>query len=226
MKSLQTLLFACVMALSPGILLGAEELLQLSDGVAVKVLFFEPKESIKSPPLALLIAGGSSNEFMARAQFWLGRELVDRGWSIAVPISPDGNGFSEHNAAIFPEIINQLHASHDLKPGGPLLVGISSGGSAALEIAAQNPTVFAGVVATPGRISPSTSIKQLEGLPIYLRIGEKDKFRWDRNFEESVDVLYSAGASVDGAIVPDARHIFSLDWDNLQQWLEGLDESR
>jgi len=30
--------------------------------------------------LALLISGETSNTFMARAQFWLGKELVDRGW--------------------------------------------------------------------------------------------------------------------------------------------------
>lgn len=200
----------------------AEEFLVLADGTEVKVLFFEPPEPAQAPPLALLISGGSSNEFMARAQFWLGKELVARGWAIAVPISPDGNRFSADNSALFPDLIKQLYASHELQAGKPLLLGISSGGSAALAIAAQNPVAYLGVVATPGRIDPDENLESLHGLPIYLRIGELDNFRWNRKMDAMVEALQRAGAGVDAAIVPDARHIFKLDWDNLQSWLQKI----
>jgi len=204
MKILQNLGIFWAIALASAGLWSAEEFLVLADGTEVKVLFFEPQEPLQTPPLALLISGGSSNEFMARAQFWLGKELPNRGWAIAVPISPDGNRFSADNSALFPELIKLLHASHGLKAGKPLLLGISSDGSAALAIAARNP------------------VGSLNGLPIYLRIGEQDSFRWNRRMDAMVELLQLAGARVEAAIVPGARHIFKLDWDNLETWLTKL----
>mgnify|MGYP000479663480 CR=1 FL=1 len=69
MKILQNLGIFWAIALASAGLWSAEEFLVLADGTEVKVLFFEPQEPLQTPPLALLISGGSSNEFMARAQF-------------------------------------------------------------------------------------------------------------------------------------------------------------
>lgn len=217
---------ACLLGLHLGLLpdvsRAAEEVLTLGDGTPMKVLFFAPKLDTGHKRLALLIAGGTSNTFMARAQFWLGKELVDRGWAIAVPISPDGTGFGGDNARLLPELMQVLQPRHNLGGHKPLLVGISSGGSTALSIATRYPASFSGVVAAPGRLQEDTGIPALDGLPVYLRIGEKDDFRWHRQLEDMVAILRNAGAKVDGAIVPEARHIFQLDWDDLEKWLGTL----
>ena len=222
MRRLLILFYSLLLMTGP--LLAAEETLVLSDGNAIKVLFFKPADSNQAPPLALLVSAGSNNEFMARAQFWMGKELVDRGWAIAVPISSEGRKFFVDNPQLFPEIIGLLRDSHELKQGKTLLVGISSGGSAALAIAAQDPQYYLGVVATPGRIAEDSLFENLDGLPIYLRIGEKDNFRWNRRLQATVDLLHRAGASVDAAIIPEAKHIFRLDWDDLEAWLQPLQQ--
>lgn len=215
-----TLVSVLIMAFIAGYAAASEETLVLGDGVSLKVLYFAPKDTQRAPPLALLISGGSSNEFMARAQFWFGKEFVDRGWAVAVPISPDGQRFSELSSGVFTPLIDYLHQSHRLRDGKPLLVGISSGGSAALEMALNSPQEFRGVVATPGRIKPISGRSSLLGLPVYLRIGEKDDFLWNRSMDEQVEIMRTAGALVDAQLVPDARHIFSLDWEALESWLE------
>lgn len=222
MTMVKAFIFSSLLALVPGLLQAAEETLLLGDGIPIKVLFFTPADSTAPPPLALMIAGGSSNEFMARAQFWLGKEFVEHGWAIAVPISPDGKRFSTQNANLFPELIEKIRASHELDTDRPLLVGISSGGSAALLIAANNPTLYRGVVATPGRLKNDSAVSMLQELPIYLRLGEKDDLRWHRSIDSIVARLHAAGARVDAALVPDGRHIFRLDWDNLENWLQDL----
>lgn len=222
MTMLKVLIVSSLLALSSSLLLAAEETLLLGDGIPIKILFFSPAESPAPPPLALMISGGSSNEFMARVQFWLGREFVDRGWAVAVPISPDGKRFSTENADLFPELIQQIRASHELNANKPLLVGVSSGGSAAMAIAARNPTLYRGVVATPGRLKSDSSIPMLRELPIYLRVGERDDFRWHRNLDSMVERLHAAGAKVDAALMPHAKHIFRLDWDDLENWLKEL----
>lgn len=215
------LLLALTSALSSRALLAAEEFVALTDGTAIKVLFFAPKSVPAEPRLALLISGANSNTFMARAQFWLGKELVDRGWSIAVPISPDSTGFGGANARLLPELTTQLQLIHGQFQGKPLLIGISSGGSTALSVAARYPGSFSGVVAAPGLLQDE-NLQALQGLPVYLRIGGKDDFRWNRQLDPMVARLRSAGAEVDAAMVADAKHIFQLDWDNLESWLNTL----
>ena len=37
-----------------------------------------------------------------------------------------------------------------------------------------------------------------------------------------VSALEANGANVDAKLIPDAKHIFSLDWDNLHPWLQSL----
>ena len=108
-------LVTLLLLLPHGMLAAAEQTVQLQDGASVKLFFFEPHDvplaQGNPPPLAIFIAGGSNNEFMAKAQFWLGKEFVDRGWAIAVPISPDGKGFSTGESSTLPQIIEQLHAT-------------------------------------------------------------------------------------------------------------------
>ena len=106
------------------------------------------------------------------------------------------------------------------------MVGISSGGSAALAIAAQHPSHYLGVVATPGRIWEHSLFQSLQGLPVYLRVGERDNFRWNRHLNAASDLLTQAGAKVDAALVPDARHIFPLDWTELEAWMATLETGR
>jgi len=217
-RAIYNLLYLLVV-LFAGSMQAAEESLALGDSSEIKMLYFEPRIAVDQPPLAILVAGGSSNEFLARAQFWMGKELADRGWAVAVPISPDGEGFSAATATFFPRMLELIYESHTLKNEKPLLAGVSSGGSAALEIAALHPELYLGVVAAPGRLKDDSELQQLNGLPVYLRIAEKDIFRWNRRLDEMSTQLVNAGAEVDAALVPGARHVFQLDWENLQIWL-------
>ncbi len=222
MALLRPLFFSLLACLSTGLLVAAEQTVELRDGASIKLLVFQPSVSASPPPLAILIAGGSNNQFMAKAQFWLGKQFVERGWAIAVPISPDGRQFSREQSSVIPEIVEILHASHALQDSKPLLVGISSGGSEAMAIAALNPKKYKGVVATPGRLKTDTTVNALEGLPVYIRVGERDDFRWNRMLEPMVERLRVAGAEVDSAIVKDAHHVFRIDWDSLEAWLDKL----
>lgn len=203
---------------------GAEETVFLNDDVEIKLYYFAPAPEFETPRLAILISGGSNDEYMAQAQYWIGKEMVDRGWAIAVPISPKGGKYFVENTDVFPKLINFIHDSHELASSKPLLVGVSGGGSAALAIAAQSPKQYTGVIAAPGRIWDSSQFNNLGGLPIYLRIGEKDSFRWNKLFPDMKRVLEDAGGNVDAALMPGAKHIFELDWVNFDAWLGKLQQ--
>lgn len=212
----------CLMLL-PSLALARDTVVELEDGSSVKVFLFEPKNHGEGPwPLTVLMSGGSGNEYVARAQFWLGRELATRGWMIAVPVSPTNTPFTGENGQKIPKVISKLQEFPDILGGKALLVGVSTGGSSALELAAQHPDQYHGVVAVPGMLNDLSLIGDMNGLPVYLRIGEDDLFRWDRRMPALVNALRANGANVDAQLIPDAKHIFSLDWDNLHPWLQSL----
>ena len=203
----------------------AEEKVFLNDGDAIKLYFFTPQLSSEPPRLAILISGGSNDEYMAEVQYWIGKEMVNRGWAIAVPISPKGGDYFLEETDVFPKLLDFIASSHTLHPSKPLLFGVSQGGSAALAIAAQNPSLYSGVIATPGRLSKKADFKDLGGLPIYLRIGEKDSFYWHKQLPEIVNTLHGAGANVDAGLVTNGKHLFQLDWQDFDSWLEKLKQS-
>ncbi|MFK7865048.1 MAG: alpha/beta hydrolase-fold protein [Pseudohongiellaceae bacterium] len=199
-----------------------EETVFLNNDVPIKIYYFAPTQEFVAPRLAVLLSGGSNDEYMAQAQYWIGKEMVDRGWAIAVPISPKGRNYFIEETSAIPNLLDFVKKTYTLDESKPILVGVSGGGSAALAIAAQNPALYSGVIATPGRILEPARFNQLEGLPIYLRIGEKDPFRWHKQLPEMLKILNGAGANVDGALMPAAKHIFELDWDSFDSWLNKL----
>ncbi len=221
MSSIRTILF--VFVLCPGLGMSAEHVVNIDTETEIRLLVFTPNNSGDGPwPLALLIPAGSGQEFILRSQFWLGKELTDRGWVIAVPISRDGNSvFGEDNKDVS-KVISQLQTDPNIKIGKSLLLGISRGGTSALEIASKNPGNYFGVVAVPGRLKESGPLPALQGLPIFLRIADRDNFRWHKRLPEMTQRLESAGARVDAALVENARHIFRINWDELEPWLNSL----
>ena len=226
MRSYISVLASLMLLAIPRHSFAAEETIILDDGLSVRVLYFEPEDLSEPPPLAILISGGYSDEFMARAQFWLGKEMVQRGWAIAVPISDQGRKFFVDNAGIIPAVVERLRKTHSVSDQRPMLVGISSGGSAALAIAAATPELYLGVIAAPGRIWDESKFSRLAGLPVFIRVGEKDDFRWNRLLDENATLLRQAGAAVDAALVPDEHHIFSLDWEELETWLQSVQDAK
>jgi len=203
---------------------GAERIIELDDGSSMKVFVFNALDGSEGPwPLCVLMPGGAANEYVARAQFWLGHELAARGWAIAVPVSPDSRSFFGRNGEMIPEVISKVQQDSNIREGKSLLVGVSNGGSSALEIAARNPALYHGVVAVPGVIREGQTLNSMDGLHVYIRIGENDMLRWNNQLTQLEEKLLEAGAIVDAALVPDARHVFRLNWDELQPWIDALD---
>lgn len=225
MKTPLTLLFILLIAASSHLhaKARAEHLLQLEDGSTMKVFVFDARDGSEPPwPLCILMPGGSASEYIARAQFWLGYELAGRGWTIAVPVSPDATSFFGRNGEQISEVADHLQALPQVREGKSLLVGVSNGGSSAIEVAARDPERYYGVVAVPGIIRENGIIRDMQGLPVYIRIGENDLLRWDRRLPEVTEQLTAAGARVNAKLVPNANHVFPLNWDELQPWLDAL----
>lgn len=212
--------------LIPGFAYADEEYVTVEDGSTIKVFLFFPHNDGEGPwPLSVLMSGGNANEYIVRAQFWLGHELAKRGWIIAVPVSPDANAFFGKNGERIPQVIQHLQEKPNVDTGKSLLVGVSNGGSSALAIASHNPGAYYGVVAVPGIIKDVQTIGDFQDLPVFVRIGEKDFLGWNRQLPQLEQQLSAAGANVNAKLVPGASHIFPINWDELQPWLDGVREA-
>lgn len=216
---LAALLLICVFSLP----VFAQESVRLADGSELMVFLQRPDDAGNEPaPLLILMGGGPGNLSISRdTSRWLGSGFASRGWVVAVPVSPNNRSFrGPAGNALIPQLVNALQTRSYISVGKTLLAGISNGGLSALEIARRDPGAYLGVVAVPAVSSSTFENKALAGFPVYLRIGGEDELGWANRYEETVEVMTEAGVDLDAAILEGASHMFRMDWESLDSWLE------
>lgn len=215
------LLLACLMPMAAA----AQERVTLADGSSLAVFMVRPAETTEEPsPLLVLMGGGPGNASISRdTSLWLGSGFARRGWLVAVPVSPNNRAFRgpENNARIA-MLVDALQQRPEVAGGKALLAGISNGGMSALEVARRAPERYFGVVAVPAVSSSVVDNRPLAGFPVYLRIGGEDELGWADRFDETVAAFTGAGVDLDAALLDSAPHMFRMNWDSLEPWLENL----
>ncbi len=217
------------LSVSGGLTANAQESIKLADGSHLSVFMVRPAETMESPSaLLILMGGGSGNASISRdTSIWLGSGFAERGWMVAVPVSPDNRSFrgAENNAKIA-ELVTILQQRKSVASGRVMLAGISNGGMSALEIARLNPDAYLGVVAVPALATSVVDNHPLKDFPVYLRIGGDDQLGWADRFGETVEALTEAGVDLDAAILDSAPHMFRMQWESLHPWLERVKTQR
>ena len=218
-----TILLLGLLVSSLPMITDAQERITLADKSVLSVFMVRPSETTSFPaPLLILMGGGPGNASISRdTSMWLGSGFAERGWIVAVPVSPNNRAFrgSENNAKV-EQLIVELQKRDHVERGRALLAGISNGGMSALEIARRNPGKYKGVVAVPALATSVVDNRLLSGFPVYLRIGGADQLGWADRFDETVSALTEAGVDLDAAILDSAPHMFRMNWESLEPWLE------
>ena len=206
-----------------------QERIELEDGSQLTVFMVRPAEtSAEASPLLVLMGGGPGNASISRdTSIWLGGGFAERGWLVAVPVSPNNRAFRgiENNQKVA-QLIDVLQQREEVAEGRVMLAGISNGGMSALEIARRDPDAYMGVVAVPALATSAYDNRNLKDFPVYLRIGGEDELGWEDRFDETVDALTEAGVDLDAAILDSAPHMFRMNWESLDPWLERVKASR
>jgi dienelactone hydrolase len=200
----------------------AQERITLADGSVLNVFMVRPAETTDDPaPLVILMGGGPGNASISRdTSMWLGSGFAERGWVVAVPVSPNNRAFrGTGNNDKVEQLIVELQQRDYIAAGKVLLAGISNGGMSALEIARRNPDNYLGVAAVPALATSVVDNRPLAGFPVYLRIGGADQLGWADRFDETVEALTEAGVDLDAAILDSAPHMFRMNWESLDPWL-------
>ena len=223
MKKL-TILFIFCCSLLP-MTMQAQERITLQDGTVLNVFLVAPEnEANRASPLVILMGGGPGNASISQdTSRWLGSGFAQRGWMVAVPISPNNRSFRGGvNNALITDLITQLQKRQNIAQGKVLLAGVSNGGMSALEIARRNPQDYLGVAAVPAISSADTDNEALRNFPIYLRIGGNDQLDWADRFDETVANLTEAGVVLDADVLDGAPHMFRMEWESLGDWLQEI----
>ena len=223
MKKL-TILFIFCCSLLP-MTMQAQERITLQDGTVLNVFLVAPEnEANRASPLVILMGGGPGNASISQdTSRWLGSGFAQRGWMVAVPISPNNRSFRGGvNNALITDLITQLQKRQNIAQGKVLLAGVSNGGMSALEIARRNPQDYLGVAAVPAISGADTDNEALRDFPIYLRIGGSDQLDWADRFDETVASLTDAGVVLDADVLDGAPHMFRMEWESLGDWLQEI----
>ena len=205
----------------------AQERITLEDGSRLSVYIVKPAQTLSEPaPLVILMGGGPGNASISRdTSVWLGGGFAERGWMVAVPVSPNNRAFrGDENNHKVEQLISELKKRDEIASGKVLLAGISNGGMSALEIARRNPANYMGVAAVPALATSVVDNRVLAGFPVYLRIGGADQLGWAERFDETAEALTEAGVDLDAAILDSAPHMFRMNWESLEPWLEKVAE--
>ena len=205
----------------------AQERITLGDGSHLSVYIVKPAQTLSEPsPLVILMGGGPGNASISRdTSIWLGGGCAERGWMVAVPVSPNNRAFrGDENNHKVEQLITELQKRDEIANGKVLLAGISNGGMSALEIARRNPANYMGVAAVPALATSLVDNRVLAGFPVYLRIGGADQLGWADRFDETAAALTDAGVDLDAAILDSAPHMFRMNWESLEPWLEKVSE--
>ena len=223
MKKL-TILFIFCSSLLP-MTMQAQERITLQDGTVLNVFLVAPENGAnRASPLVILMGGGPGNASISQdTSRWLGSGFAQRGWMVAVPISPNNRSFRGGvNNALITDLITQLQKRQNIAQGKVLLAGVSNGGMSALEIARRNPQDYLGVAAVPAISGADTDNEALRDFPIYLRIGGNDQLDWADRFDETVASLTEAGVVLDADVLDGAPHMFRMEWESLGDWLQEI----
>ncbi len=223
MKKLTTLFIFCCSLLP--MTMQAQERITLQDGTVLNVFLVAPENGAnRASPLVILMGGGPGNASISQdTSRWLGSGFAQRGWMVAVPISPNNRSFRGGvNNALITDLITQLQKRKNIAQGKVLLAGVSNGGMSALEIARRNPQDYLGVAAVPAISSADTDNEALRNFPIYLRIGGNDQLDWADRFDETVANLTEAGVVLDADVLDGAPHMFRMEWESLGDWLQEI----
>ena len=215
MKKLTTLFIFCCSLLP--MTMQAQERITLQDGTVLNVFLVAPENvANRAFPLVILMGGGPGNASISQdTSRWLGSGFAQRGWMVAVPISPNNRSFRGGvNNALITDLITQLQKRQNIAQGRVLLAGVSNGGMSALEIARRNPQDYLGVAAVPAISGADTDNEALRDFPIYLRIGGSDQLDWADRFDETVVSFTDAGVVLDADVLDGAPHMFRMEWES------------
>jgi hypothetical protein len=185
----------------------------------------------KTYPAILVFGGGpqTMSTIDGALQRFFRAEAESRGYIVIGPAAPDGDLFFYDGDRVFPQFLDNILAAHKIEGGKFHVAGPSNGGIAAMHVAAKFPQYFLSATAFPGYLWQPTPAKleKLEGICVYLYIGEHDEYRWHDEMEREARVLRSRGSVAEYSVERGQSHrLESLAGAGASRLFDGFETAR
>jgi hypothetical protein len=165
--------------------------------VGYKLVLPNDYDETKTYPAILVFGGGpqTMNTIEGTIARNFEAEAEQRGYIVIGPAAPDGDLFFYDGDRIFPSFLDNILASYKIEGGKFHVAGPSNGGIAAMHVAAKFPQYFLSATAFPGYLWQPTPAKlqKLDGICVYLYVGENDEYRWHGEMEKEAEYLSARG---------------------------------
>ncbi len=135
-------------------------------------------DAARSYPAVLVFTGGPQLLRMAEGTInsdWRA-EADRRGYIVISPGTPDGSLFFQRADRVFPEFLDHIVRTYNVRGGTLHVAGHSNGGISAFHVAARYPRYFATLTGYPGLLNgPDESLAAaIKPLCIFMHVGERD----------------------------------------------------
>ena len=199
--------------------------------VEYKLLLPNGYDAANTYPAILVFGGGpqTMNTIDGALARNFQAEAERRGYLVIGPAAPNGDLFFYDGERVFPEFLDNILAAHKIEGGKFHVAGPSNGGIAAMHVAAKYPQYFLSATAFPGYLWQPTPAKlaNLEGICVYLYIGENDDYRWHGEMEREAQVLRSRGSVAQYTVEKGQPHrLETLSGTGASRLFEGFEAAR
>jgi len=188
--------------------------------VRYKVVLPNDYDAARTYPLALHLVGGPQTMEIVESSLnadW--RHLAEtQGMIVVSPASPNGELFFSGADVIFPEFLDFLLTTYHPAGGKMHITGHSNGGISAFHVASLYPDYFLSVTGYPGLLNAQERLDALEGLCIFMHVGDQDT-GWLGAMQEQAQTLEQRGYEVSFTIETDQIHRLDTSRGDLAQRL-------
>ena len=173
------------------------------DGVPVDYQVVVPDDFDESESYPAIVVFGGGPQTMSTIESAIDRsfrvEAESRQYIVIGPAAPEGELFFRGGDAIVPGFLDRMLETYNVRDRKFHVAGPSNGGIAAMHVAARYPDYFKSVTAFPGYLwEPSEmKLRALEGICVYMYIGENDRYPWHDEMQREAEYLRSIGSKAE-----------------------------
>lgn len=159
-------------------------------------------------PVAVLLPPGRQDGAMVSAalETYVRDESRQRGWVVAAASAPGGASWLDVPSAEFERLLMRIAERLGVESGRFHLIGVSSGGRAALRFAVALPGRSASVTVLPGYLEPEEMVGLPADVPMRGFVGERDE-AWKSRTQSTAAAWREAGGSAEVEVLAGQEHI-------------------
>ena len=180
-----------------------------------QVVYPEHYDATKTYPILLGLSGGNQSKAIVNYCYaaWF-KSNYFKDYLTILPVNTNGKNLANYSQNDIRNMLSAIKNNFQVTTKNWIVSGTSNGGVATFNFVAEDPTLFQGIIVTPGKIQKQVKIKNSwKHLKVILAYGEKDADYWIKGTEMTEKMLSKHVKDVHTVVLKEQGHILPLDFD-------------